>query len=150
VNAHNHELVPFKADHMAGVRWTEEKLAERLGDRAFVSYEKHPGYSLFCNGVFVGAGGIVVLYQGVGEAWAIAGRPLSRLHTLSFHRGITRIMDDLARDLKLRRLQAMVRASFEQSHEWVQRLGFEREATLRRYGINGEDMTMYARFFDAQ
>lgn len=146
---HSHELKPFKADHMIGVHWTEEKLAALLGDRAFVTYEKHPGYSLFCGGSFVAAAGIIKLYQGVGEAWAIAGRPLSRPHVLAFHRNIARIMDGLARDMKLRRLQAMVRESFAQSHLWVERLGFERESVLRRYGINGEDMTMYTRFFDA-
>lgn len=145
---HSHSLAPFKAEHLDGVRWTEDKDAKALGPQAFAAYEKHPGYSVFCNGLFVAAAGIVVPYRGLGEGWAIAG-PLVYSHKVFFHRTVSRVMDDLARDLKLVRLQAMVREQFTTSHGWVQRLGFERECVLHKFGIKGENMVVYARFYDA-
>src|SRR5262245_37720020 len=98
---HDHELRPFEAGHLGGIRWAEEEHAKLIGEKAFDLYQKHPGYSGFCDGRFVAAAGIIVPYPGLGEAWAIAG-PLVWTHKTYFHRTIARIMDDMARDLKLR------------------------------------------------
>ena len=138
----------FRAEHLDGVEWTESKLAARLGKAAFKMYEKHPSFSLFYGGEFVAAGGIAILWPGVAEAWLIAG-PLATQHPMFLHRTVIRLLPALARDSKIHRLQVQVRANFAKSHRWVERLGFEKEAVLRRYGIDGQDMTMYTRFFNA-
>lgn len=143
--SHRHELVPFDALHLTNVRWTEEEHAKLLGQRAFVHYQKYPGYTAFCNGEFLAAAGVVIPYPGMGEAWAIASN-MVRYHKTYFHRTVQRVLDQIIADFKLRRVQAMVRSDFDTSHAWVQRLGFEKEAVLHKYGIKGEDMTVYARF----
>lgn len=145
---HRHELVPFQAAHLVGVRWTEEEHAKLLGERAFVHYERYPGYTAFCGGEFLAAAGVVIPYPGMGEAWAIASN-LVWSHKVYFHRTVARVLDQIIADFKLRRVQAMVRANFDTSHGWVQRLGFEKEAVLHQYGIKGEDMVVYARFPNA-
>lgn len=140
---HNHELIPFRAEHMAGVRWIEEEYARIYGlERAFSLYEKHPGVSGFCNGKLVGCGGIVVPYAGLGEAWAIAG-PGMLTHKKWFHGTIKEEMHRLRRILGLRRLQAMVRKDFKTSQDWLWHLGFKYEATLLRYGVDGSDLMLY-------
>lgn len=143
---HNHELVPFRAEHMTGVRWIEEEYARIYGlERAFALYEKHPGVSGFCNGKLVGCGGIVVPYAGLGEAWAIAG-PGMLTHKKWFHATIKDEMHRLRKLLGLRRLQAMVRDDFEVSKIWLEHLGFYEEALLEKYGVDGSDLALYVMF----
>ena len=143
---HDHVVIPFESRHMNGVRWIEEEHAKLFGvERALRQYAAHPAYSGFCDGDFVAAAGIIVPWIGLGEAWAIAG-PLVQTHKTFFHRTIKDYLFTMARQMKLRRLQAMVRAEYEHSHRWVQALGFVRECVLHRYGIKGEDMVMYVMF----
>ena len=144
----HHELVPFKTSHVESIHWLEREHMLLIGYQALALYEQNPGWTGLCNGRFVGAGGIIRHYPGLGEGWAIAGPLVRAGHTTFFHRTIKKAMINLAPTLGVRRLQILVRAQFEVSHDWVQRLGFTREATLVRYGIKGEDMVMYVRFFD--
>jgi hypothetical protein len=144
----HHELVPFKAAHVAEIAWLERGHALLIGQQAISIYEQHPGWSGFCNGRFIAAGGIVVPYRGLGEGWVIAG-PGVKGHYAFFHRTVKRAMIGTARALKVRRLQVLVRDSFTVSHGWVtDHLGFEKEGVMRRYGVMGEDMVVYVRFFD--
>lgn len=146
---HNHTVEPFREDHLDGVPWIEERYARIFGrERALREYARHPGFSGFCNGRFVGAAGIVSPYPGLGEAWAIAG-PLVATHRAFFHRSIARMLRPLAQAMRVRRLQALVRQEFATSHRWMRALGFKPEAVLRRYGLDGGDMTVYVMFPDS-
>jgi len=145
--SHVHTLAPFVSTDLAGVRWTEEEHAKLLGEKAFMAYQKYPGYTARCNGVFLAAAGVVIPYAGMGEGWVIAGH-LVRSHVRYFHTTVLQILDQIANEFKLHRVQAMVRADFAASHRWMTHLGFEKEAVLKRYGIKGEDMTMYTRFYN--
>jgi hypothetical protein len=111
-----------------------------------VQYEKYPGYTAYCGGEFLAAAGVVIPYPGMGEGWVIAG-PLVRSHARYFHQTVLKVLDQIASDFKIRRIQAMVRAEFAASHRWMTHLGFEKEAVLHKYGIKGEDMTVYVRFY---
>lgn len=144
--SHDHNVVPFRAIHLAGIRWPEEEYVRLMGQQAVEIYERNPAWTGTCNGRFVAAAGIVVPYRGLGEAWAIAG-PLVHSHRTFFHRTIKAGILGIAQALGIRRLQVTVRADFTVSHEWVQRLGFTFEARLAKYGVKGEDMNLYVRFF---
>lgn len=145
-----HELIPFKAGHVDGIEWIEREHARLIGAQALEIYESHPGWTGLCQGRFVGAGGIVVPYKGLGEGWAIAGPLVHQGHHTFFHRTIKRAMIGSAQALGVRRLQVMVRDSLTVSHAWVlDHLGFDRECVLKRYGVMGEDMVVYVRFFHA-
>lgn len=144
-----HELIPFKASHVEDIQWIEREHARLIGQQALSIYEKHPGWTGLCNGRFVAAGGIVVPYRGLGEGWVIAGPLVHQGHLTYFHRTIKRAMIGTAQALKIRRLQVLVRDSFTVSHSWVlDHLGFTRECVLAKYGVMGEDMVVYVRFFD--
>lgn len=147
---HSHVILPFEARHLNGIQWIEEEHAKLFGmARALRQYARSPSFSAFCGGRFIAAAGIIVPWPGLGEAWAVAG-PLVWTHKAFFHRTVKEYLFALAEQLKLRRLQAMVRAEYTGSHRWVQSLGFQRESTLCKYGIKGEDMTMYAMFLEEQ
>lgn len=142
--SHNHQITVFEAAHLDGVRWIEEEHARMLGiERALKTYEGHPSYTGWCDGRFLAAAGIVVPYAGLGEAWCIAG-PLVQSHKLWFHRNVKAFLSATVKRLGLRRLQAMVRAEYVGNCLWLLKLGFQYEATMKRYGVNGEDMYLYA------
>lgn len=48
-------------------------------------------------------------------------------------------------DQPFRRIDMLVRAGFPAGQRWAERLGFEREAVLRAWAPDGEDMMMFAR-----
>ena len=142
---HSHQIIPFKASHIRELEWPEAELLKLAGDASLYQYEANLGFSGFCDGQFVAAGGIVKIYKGLGEGWAIAG-PLMHSHRLWFHGTFKRCIVSFEETLELHRHQIMVRESFEASHKWVQSLGFVYECTHRKYGIKGEDMRVYVRF----
>ena len=142
---HSHQIIPFKAAHILGLDWSEADLLKLAGDASLYQYERNLGWSGFCNDRFVAAGGIVKIYKGLGEGWAIAG-PLVQSHRLWFHSTFRRCIVAFEEALELHRHQIMVRGSFEVSQKWVQSLGFEYECTHKKYGIKGEDMQVYVRF----
>ena len=142
---HSHLLTPFKVSHVQDLIWPEAELLKLAGDASLYQYAAHPSWSGFCNGQFVAAGGIVQIYKGLGEGWAIAG-PLVTTHRLWFHSTFKRCIVAFEEAMELHRHQVMVRESFEASHKWVQTLGFQYECTHKKYGIKGEDMRVYVRF----
>lgn len=138
-------LVPFKATHLAGIDWVERERTYQIGfKRAFAAYESNPGWSLMHEGRFVAGGGIVIPYQGLGEAWLIAG-PEAPAHSLTIVRACQSVLED-AHLLKLVRVQAMVMRHLEAGHRLMRVLGFQQECLVRKYGLHGADMYLYAMF----
>jgi len=92
-----------------------------------------------------GCGGIVELWPGVGQAWAIlSGRALS--HPLTLTRTAQRELDRIARRCKLSRVQATVADGHGAGARWLAFLGFEVEGLLVNYGPGGTgDYWIYGR-----
>lgn len=140
------ELVPFRAAHLVGLDWIERERTYQIGiQRALSTYESNPGWTLIHEGRTVAAGGIVIPYTGLGEAWLIAG-PLASAHPLAIVRSCQRGIDEIAFGKRLVRVQAMVLRHLDQGKRLMDVLGFECEALLRKYGFHGADMYMYAKF----
>ena len=97
-------------------------------------------YCLMIDGVPVAAAGIMNLGWNRGEAWL--------LHSPPFRKSLFGLMREmlprLARINGFRRLQA---TCFTRSSTLFEHLGFEREATLKAFGPNGETAEMYSRIF---
>ena len=80
------------------------------------------------------------------EGWMV---PSSRIGTraVALVRGGRGIISHVGPAMGLRRLQFMVRSSHLQAVRFAQALYFEREATLTRYGPEGDDYDVFARFY---
>lgn len=88
--------------------------------------------------------GILRVHATTGTAWAIV------LPGIWGHMGrITRMMTDYFDGLDLSRIDMLVRADFLPGLRWAARLGFTREAVLRRWAPDGGDMVMFARIREA-
>jgi hypothetical protein len=90
----------------------------------------------------VGAAGLILLWPGVAQAWAVFSRSFPGL---SAHRAIVKGFAGLIDSCRLHRIQAQVLASFEAGHEWVKRLGFEYEGPKKKYGPDRQDYVEYVR-----
>lgn len=143
---HRHEVVKFSRKHLDGIDWYERERLKLVGfEKAFETYESYPSWSLLCNDQFVAAFGVVVPYPGLGDAWCIASQ-LAVSDTFFFFRTVRQYIEEVSRGMKFRRLQALVQFDYEAGHRWARSLGFAHEATLRRYGVDGKHMAMYAQF----
>lgn len=133
---HTHERVQFKAAHLKEAGYPVVK-EHHL-------YRNYPSWSQFCDGELVIAGGFVVPYVGLAEAWTIPGPAFKRHHKLALQ--VTR--DSLKWEIPVgtRRLQALVMADHQEGMRWAHHIGFRLEMVMKRYGRNGEDVAMFVMF----
>lgn len=100
-----------------------------------------PAYTLF-NGQPIACGGIILLWKGVGEGWAITSPSVER-HQIVFARTIWKYLESIIKEHKLERVQTIVDAEHKMSQKWVERMGFHKEGLMSKY-IGGRDFYRYA------
>lgn len=103
------------------------------------------GYAFMERGEIYAIGGILPVWEGVGEIWLIPTR-LAKTKPVSLARHIKLGLLDMEKSLELRRLQAVVRCGFDRGHDLVKFLGFQSEGVMRKYGPDGEDYERYAKW----
>jgi RimJ/RimL family protein N-acetyltransferase len=105
---------------------------------------EQPAYTGYVNDKPIGCGGVVILWDGVGEVWLIVSREVES-HKVQAVKVLKRMCEIILLKHELRRIQAIIRTDFPQAVKLVESLGFEREGTLRNYCPDGQDSYMYAR-----
>jgi len=143
------QLVPFVREHLVDLAEDDEGNPGRqlLGDwksMADRSITPELSWSGIHNGHLVGCGGIIPIWDGVAECWLVGGWRLGT-HKLSAVRALTATLARQVKEQQLRRLQAVVRADWDEAVRFVEFLRFEREGLLRGYGPDGSDHYVYAR-----
>lgn len=86
--------------------------------------------------------GIYALAPRVGEAWAFVN-PVPSNEKIATHRAIFRNMHRIALDMNLVRLQSLC-FPLEKAKRFLEALGFEKEAVLRKYYRGREDLILYS------
>jgi len=133
---HEHKIVDYSPQHLK-----DAGLGSR---RAWVAYANYPSWSLFCGSELIVAGGILIPYDTLGEAWAVPG-PAAMTHQ--------KLMFQTTKDILtwqlphgIRRLQALVMADHGAGRRWAEHLGFTEESIMKMYGAKGEDVVMFTLF----
>lgn len=142
-------LVPFVREHLVDLAEDDEGNPGRqlVGDwKSMVDRSIAPelSWSGIHNGHLVGCGGIIPIWDGVAECWLVGGWRLGT-HRLSAVRALTATLARQVKEQQLRRLQAVVRADWDEAVRFVEFLRFQREGLLRGYGPDGSDHYVYAR-----
>jgi hypothetical protein len=100
-----------------------------------------PALSVWQSGKCLGAAGVVPVWKGRAEAWAVfadgAGFPVMRACVKS----MSRVLNDQT----YRRIDMLVRKGNGTGHTLARLLNFEYECTLEAYHVTGDDMYMYKR-----
>ena len=84
--------------------------------------------------------------NGVGNMWMLTS-PLIEKYKFWMYRNMKYVLDELVMKQDIHRLQAVVRASNEPAHRWIQHLGFEKEGVLKKFTPD-PDYVLYARLND--
>ncbi len=108
------------------------------------NHEKVEGYTVVDGNKILMVGGVIIMWEGVGEAWLIMTK-----HSLSCvkdsYRYIRDVMNIIIREQKLRRIQARARADFEKGQKMLKHLGFKYEGCAREQAPDRTDMYMYGK-----
>lgn len=94
-----------------------------------------------------GVFGVVELWPGVGEFWSIPGT-IARKNPVSFVKASRLILDEIEECGGFWRLQAYVRAPSKKAVQFAKACYFVPEAELSRFGPDGSDYFIFARFPD--
>ena len=85
-------------------------------------------------------------WPGVMEIWSVTGNEVYK-HPLSYFKTCIRLLSDYQKTFGIHRFQASCLYGKEDLEKWFSKLGFLKEATMRKYGPNGEDFYLFARVF---
>ena len=106
-----------------------------------------PAFTAEFEGKIVGVGGMVILWEGVGEMWLMLTADCKRegVFGIMAYEAIKKKVDELIENHKMRRVQCTVRLDFEKAKRMVEALGFRPEGIMQSYCPDGEDVWLFSR-----
>jgi len=99
-------------------------------------------YTIYHDQDVVACVGVISIVSGVAEIWAITGELVEK-YPKDFHKQCMSIIAEAFEKGTLHRLQCIAEVDYERTIKWLERLGFEREATLQNYTPDQKDMYIY-------
>ena len=99
-------------------------------------------YTIYHEEDVVACVGVTTITAGVAEIWAITGTLVDKFPK-DFHKLCLNIVEKAFAEGKLHRLQCTAEVDYDRTVKWLERLGFEREATLQNYTPDRKDMYLY-------
>lgn len=115
-------------------------------DNGYVVENLGPAYTARLGGRVVFCAGIYMLWEGVGELWSIADESAARL-AYEVYVWQRQLLKTEINTGDFHRLQAHVALKWVSACRYVERLGFEKEAVVRKYGADCSDYILYGRVF---
>lgn len=89
--------------------------------------------------------GFVSIWRGVAEAWLVADRSARAMPVTLTRMGL-KVMDIAKISMELHRIQITVRTTDKRAYDWALAIGFREECVMRRYGPDGVDYFLMARY----
>ena len=144
------EIERYRPEHLDQIR--ELGLREEVDSKTIdedpemwkMIAEKSDAYSVFVEGDILCSGGVFMLREGFGEAWIVCSI-LVYIYPYTVYRMAKRILNKIIEDCNLYRVQATPSIDWPTGYKFVERLGFQKEGVLRKYGLHREDCYMYGR-----
>lgn len=124
-------------------RPSEACMREALSNEAYIAaLAKHEAWTLRIGGVVMACAGIVPMWPGRFELWAVVASDIGRIGMLRLHRAVQRFLET-----RHGRLEACVVAHFEAARRWVELLGFHCDTPrpMTAYLPDGSDAYLYSR-----
>jgi len=99
-----------------------------------------PCFSAFVGYDVIACAGIIQLWPGRAQVWSLLSNQMSRYYR-DIHRAVKHYVDAY----RVRRLECLVDPRHPEAVRWAKHLGFQYEATMRAYDMQGNDQAMYVR-----
>lgn len=142
------KIVPFAPPHLRAVApQCAQSGTASYADAFDVGAIDRPGlaFTSLQDGVVLGCAGVMPLWPGVGQGWAVFSEALLA-QPIGLTRATQRALARISDELRLRRVQATVLDGHDAGARWLAFLGFELEGLLVNYGPGGEgDYWMYGK-----
>lgn len=140
------QFVPFRTEHAAQMMAIEQiPWDDNVLRKAAVAACSGPGVTAYCDDLPMAAAGVVVLWKGFGEAWALLGKDLKGHQAAVVTLAVRRHLLLWFAELELVRVQCYRKADNYAGHKWLEAVGFGKGALLEKFGPGGEDHYMYWR-----
>ena len=141
------EVVHFEPEH-------SEELLQHLpaddkrrdAEYATMISEYDSSWSLIDNGHLIFSCGIYPIWDGLGEAWFLPSQDLGK-HKFRTIKILLDRIDFIADKFQMKRIQATADCEIPRDRKFLELVGFEVEARMNRYGVNGNDFYLMTRFF---
>lgn len=136
----------FSPEHveMGSLRAHERSLFDRVPHfKAMLEHLSVMGesWSLFKNGEFIAAGGVIPSHLGYGELWQVPSSQVGN-YQLPYCKALKHYVERFVHQYS--RLQTTC-IHDDLHNRWMRFLGFEKEGVLKRYGLDGQDYAIHAR-----
>jgi len=124
---------------------TEEMVATGFDIDSIRVEDKQIAYTVRTEeGEILGIGGVHMFWPGVGEGWVILTKVVFR-YPLTFHKTVLGLLGRIEAEYGFSRIQAACLCGWNRAEKWLQKLGFEYEGIMAKYGPDGSDYYRYAR-----
>lgn len=142
--------LPFAADHFDRIDYDQPELiavSRGIGIREMVVSQAQLGtaVTIFKGNKALAVIGVVMLWNGVGEMWAIFDNQARDYKKTMLKSGKT-FCDISFRYLHLHRLQITVRTDDNRALNYAKHLDFKEECVMKRYGPDQVDYLLMTRF----
>ncbi len=101
------------------------------------------GFTIYHEEDIIACVAVTKICTGVSEIWAITGKLVDK-YPKDFHKICKRIIEYAFKIDDLHRLQCTAEVGYDRTIKWLEKLGFEREGTLRNYTSDSKDMYIYS------
>lgn len=141
------EIIPFEVEHALNldVRGFDKSMQnnKRFLEWAEMNCSGGPAFSGIMNDKIIGCGGVRIIWDGVGEAWALFSEDINR-YTKEAYYYINKFLNIIIKDQNLHRVQAHIRTDVPVFARYIENLGFKREAVLEKFDTDKQDYYLYA------
>lgn len=142
-----YRLTPFSPEHLSSIRVEDSSVLAPISshEQLVIFYATHPSFSLWCHDKFIGAGGAVVPWKGMGDVWMIMGKEPLELHGKALFKYARVCLGILHNHFGVQRAQAAVQVEQEKWIRYAEALRFKVEGLMLKYGPDGKDYLMMSR-----
>jgi len=141
-------ILPFKVEHFLQLNIRDKEgfsTVQQLTDLLFILKQAGNCYSFFYENTLVFTGGIRIIREGVGEAWVLCSKSITRFVRELYYYS-EKFLIEIVKKNKLVRIQAHVEVTREEACNFLDKMGFEREGLLKKCFFH-TDYFIYGRIF---
>jgi len=134
---------PFKYEHLNNFKGLSDETAAQVPTldrkRRLVSQSQSgPTVTAMYNNIPIAIFGIVIIWDGVGEAWSFFSEE-ARRYPIAMTKGANTFFDICEILFSLHRIQITVRSTDRRAVSWARCLGFQSEGLLKEYSVDKTD-----------
>jgi hypothetical protein len=142
--------LPYHPSHLDNFTGIYSYGSEQMSDqdrKRYINYQSQcgPAVSVFIDNHIVCMFGMVNIWTGVGEAWALFTEE-ARKYPIAMTKGAIAFFDIVTILFRLHRLQITVKKKDTRAVRWAKALYFVEEGLMKAYSADKEDTYMMRRF----